>query len=493
MQFRETVAERLVGTWSQVCTDGDGPDAEARFIEVEILMGPDGLCVRDRRRIAAPASPVALEISGDSMTAALPGVFGPIRFSARWSPDYATLDATLTTGFGDVGGATSYVLRRDDPRSSAFRAPRIGHAGDVVTTYEYRSPTKGDDDWPVGEAAASGIDVAALERLITSILCEDGHPSSAQTDGLIVVRGGKLLLEETFWGHEPLRPHEISSCTKTITSFLAGLAWDRGLLDLDAPVANYFTDRPDARWVREGSTITVSHLLSMTSGTEWLDRVNPDGTRSGSSVELLSSGDVTGFVLNRPHRCEPGAEFLYDNGLPALVGILVARVFGEPLDVVAERLFFKPLGIRSARWANTPADGVLAAGGIRMSIRDLAKIGQLVLNAGSWHGQSVISEEWIRKATAQQTRPTDYPYGYYWHLTDERHDHFGGTAAHLALGQGGQVVAVVPELDLVAVVFSSNWYPPSDPSAGLNDTAATLEALPLEIVARVIEAAAQHD
>ena len=88
--------------------------------------------------------------------------------------------------------------------------------------------------------------------------------------------------------------------------------------------------------------------------------------------------------------------------------------------------------------------------------RDMVKIGQLMLQGGLWKANRVVSAEWVREATRQRTAG-QYPYGFYWHLTQRAAFGVQGADGFMGLGQGGQVIAVFPGLDMVVVVTSQNW------------------------------------
>ncbi len=109
---------------------------------------------------------------------------------------------------------------------------------------------------------------------------------------------------------------------------------------------------------------------------------------------------------------------------------------GEPFDRFAEENLFAPLGITNYRWTRVRERGVLAAGWVYMLPRDMVKIGELMLREGVWKGRRVISESWVREATRQQTASGQYPYGFYWHLTNAQERHVQGADGYMGLGQG---------------------------------------------------------
>lgn len=104
----------------------------------------------------------------------------------------------------------------------------------------------------------------------------------------------------------------------------------------------------------------------------------------------------------------------------------------------------------------------------------MVRLGELVLAGGMWNGRQVVPSAWISESAHSQTPADQYPYSYYWHLSTTGRRHLDGPDAMLALGQGGQMIAVIPELDAVITATSRNW--------GLKEHA----ALPFEVVNHVI-------
>ena len=163
---------------------------------------------------------------------------------------------------------------------------------------------------------------------------------------------------------------------------------------------------------------------------------------------------------------DPGTVWVYSSGVSLLSGILRART-GETADVYAERHLFGPLGIRDYYWKKTPDGLPDTEGGLYLAPRDLARIGQLVLQDGAWEGQRVLPEGWVRASTelavddvAPANATPDWGYGYQWWLRNDV------TAAGLSAptrliagrGYGGQYLLIVPALDLVTVINGWDIY-----------------------------------
>jgi CubicO group peptidase (beta-lactamase class C family) len=134
---------------------------------------------------------------------------------------------------------------------------------------------------------------------------------------------------------------------------------------------------------------------------------------------------------------------------------------------MAQEVLFDPLGIREVEWGRYGNGDPVAGWGLRMRPRDLAKIGQLVLDRGRWQGKQIVPEAWIAQSTAPQIDPgwRGAFYGYLWwlgrSLVERREiDWIAG------VGLGGQRVFIVPDRDLVAVVTAGLYRSPLQDQVG---------------------------
>lgn len=149
------------------------------------------------------------------------------------------------------------------------------------------------------------------------------------------------IFERSFWGLANTDLHNISSCTKSITSILAGIAIDQGLFSLDNKVVKFFPWITNTRWGEE-PPVLVRHVLSMTSGTV---------DTPSRSAEMLVSSDIEEFVLSAERDCHPGTRYQYNNSLPSLRGSIIERTSGMSLEQFANLYLFSPLGIKAYEWS----------------------------------------------------------------------------------------------------------------------------------------------
>ena len=288
----------------------------------------------------------------------------------------------------------------------------------------------------------------------------------------MVARRGKLVLERYYegpderWGDAlgtvafgPEVKHDLRSVSKSIVGLLYDIALGEGQAPApDQALVDLFPYE-DLKNDPERRRMTVAHALSMTLGTEW-DESLPYSDQRNSEIAMELAVDRYRFILDRPLVAEPGSRWVYNGGATALLAHLIAKGTGGPLIEFAREKLFEPLGILDTEWVAGSNGEPAAASGLRMRPRDLAKIGQLVLNRGRWKERQVVPADWLDASIASRVPADDVlEYGYQWWLGRGRVD---GRAWIAGFGNGGQRLVIIPDLDLVVVVMAGNY---NDPDA----------------------------
>ncbi|MFD2613832.1 serine hydrolase domain-containing protein [Paenibacillus gansuensis] len=271
-----------------------------------------------------------------------------------------------------------------------------------------------------------------------------------QLYSFLLVRGGKLAHERYYQGRTADDLMELRSATKSFVTTLIGIALEDGLLDsLDREVYGFFPEELPPSPSPLAEETTVRHLLTMTSGLYW-----QTGKRLGERWihRMHRSPDWVRFILRLP--VEPGLRgaFLYRSPDSHLLSAMLTRISGRPaLDYAQEKLF-APLGIAGAQWSADPQGHTAGHIGLRLRAQDMARFGQMILREGEWQGRRLVPAGWIREASRPHSEglPAYGRYGYQWWCGP-----VGGQESFCALGHGGQLISIFPELDLVAV-FTGN-------------------------------------
>ncbi|MCK5650328.1 MAG: serine hydrolase [Gemmatimonadetes bacterium] len=334
--------------------------------------------------------------------------------------------------------------------------------------YTYTQPEVTGDGWQTASLADANIDLAPITEAIEGIQRGD-YP---RVHGIVIARHGNLVLEEYFRGQLYLNPverfgpevqfdrdriHQLASVTKSITSTLTGLAIEQGFIeDVDEAVYTFFPEYEEL-FDEQERTITVEHLLTMTSGWEWSENTEW-GVASNDMYGFNMASDPLEYLVNQGMDDEPGTHWVYNGGAVTLLGKLIEKASGMNLEAFSEQYLFTPLGITEFTWPYMRSDLIAAHGDARLRPRDMAKLGQMFLDGGEWGGERQLAEEWVDRATQDAL---DGPYGYLWWGDSYR----GGQSAYRsysAQGWGGQRIHVFPELDMV-VVFTGGNYETAEP------------------------------
>jgi CubicO group peptidase (beta-lactamase class C family) len=178
---------------------------------------------------------------------------------------------------------------------------------------------------------------------------------------------------------------------------------------------------------------------------------------------MEASRDWIQFVLDQPMAAEPGSAFVYSSGVTELLAEVLRKATGKQADAYAAEHLFGPLGISRFYWKHTPTGHPDTEGGLYLTPRDLAKIGHLFSNDGVWEGRRILPEGWAAASTRPQSDPAGegagLKYGYQWWVLP------GTPSAFAGIGYGGQLLVVVPSLELIAVFTGWNIYDKPAPTA----------------------------
>jgi CubicO group peptidase (beta-lactamase class C family) len=357
----------------------------------------------------------------------------------------------ITLAFPNRGG--TYDFYRDGEQSDFY--PRGKNPG----RYAYRPPLARDDGWPTGTLEEAGLDRAGIEKFIQMILDTPIDAVDApEVHGILIARHGKLVLEEYFHGEHRDKLHETRSAAKSMTATIVGAALQAGEpLKLSTPVYETMMEGalPSDTDPRKRA-MTLENLLTMSSGY-FCDDTNPEAPgNEDAMLDQREERDYYRYTLKVPMESAPGEKAVYCSINPNLALGVVGRATGEsPLDLF-DRLLAGPLKIHRYGWPTDGAGHPYGGGGAQFLPRDFMKMGQLMLNQGTWQGKRILSREYVARASSPLYPLRDLGYGYLWWGIDypykDRTVH-----AFFAGGAGGQIVMVIPELDLVATAYGGNY------------------------------------
>lgn len=286
--------------------------------------------------------------------------------------------------------------------------PRANRWGLPQYEYAYQVPEKVDDGWETSSLNKEGVDSVKINELIISIL----NKRFKNVHSVLLVRNGKLILEEYFYGYDRDTLHQLHSVSKSITSILVGIAVDQEMISsVDEKVYELFPDYIGTRWIDKKYDIALEHVLTMSAGIDWDEQSYRLTDRRNDIVAMIYGDDWLKYVLNKKQIEMPGKRFNYSGGLNVLLGGIIRNTSGLYADKFAEKYLFGPLGISDYRWGRHPDGTINTQGGLSLRPRDMAKIGYLFLKDGKWKGRQIVSQKWVSESTKGHI-PAYYGLGY---------------------------------------------------------------------------------
>jgi len=271
--------------------------------------------------------------------------------------------------------------------------------------------------------------------------------SNLSTTGMLILKNGEILCE---YG-DIKEISYIASCRKSVLSILYGKYVENGTIDLNQTIGEIGIDE-DKGLLDIEKRATVEDIIT---------------SRSGVFYEPVNGGYDKENILERGS-VKPGEYFVYNNWDFNIAGYIFELksghgIYQEIEDQLAIPLGFQDWNIKKQKKKYNKSKSRYPAYHIYISTRDMAKIGQLMLNEGEWNGKQLVSKEWIKKITSTVTpvevlnkrygrdksSPFQFSYGYMWWIVDNIRQNPDFEGAYFASGYGGQFITVIPKLDLV--------------------------------------------
>ena len=325
-------------------------------------------------------------------------------------------------------------------------------SGEFLKTGSYQGPYFPTQGWRECAPGEVGMNAAVLMDMNDEIVRLVGE--DYEIHSILVVRNGYIVAEQYYSKYFDRETwHKLHSCTKSFTSALIGVAIKEGYIPgTDVKMLNYFQDYDIENMSPAKQSITLEHMLTMSAGLDWdeLDYLYTDP--HNTNYQWRRSDDMIKFVLDRPMEYTPGEVQDYNSGLSELLAYIVQKVSGIRADSFALEKLLTPLGIDDFYWPINKNGYARGGGGVRLTPRDMAKLGYLHVMEGQWEDDQLLSEEWIVESGKKHIISQHIPgfwYGYQFWVAEDG-------LMYTALGYVGQWIMIVPEYDLV-VVFNNHF------------------------------------
>ena len=401
----------------------------------------------------------------------------------RRAPLLAALCAALLSGCAATAAAPSAVRTVDShPPSAATIAMRWQWLNPEINSFTFRE-TKDvfafrdvaapQEAWTLARAEGFAMPRATVDGREASY---DAWADRTFTNAMLVMRDGRIVFEDYRNRMTPETRHVAFSMSKTITAMLTGIALDRGEIDsLEDPAEKYV---PRLAGTGYGG-VTIRQILQMRSGVDYEERYdfgdNPSfAGRLHEQAIVLNRMRFAEGALETRRANEPGSTFNYSTLDTMVLGWLLEEATGETLERQMRERIWEPLGAEAdAFWL---ADGPPGAGralngmGFNATLRDFARLGQLLLDDGMRGETRILPEGWVGQMTAMLPIGGPMPgYGFQtWQVDNE-------PGAFAAVGLAGQFIYVHPESRTVIVKLSH--YPPVEPEHVRPETLAYFKAI----------------
>ena len=351
---------------------------------------------------------------------------------------------------------------RADSGEQTLKAPLKGDAVVYITHLSEAKDVKGMTfpgiDWQEVTPESQGIDSAKLDAAISYLKDNTGRDG---VNELVIIRNGYMVWK----GTNIDKVHGVWSLTKSFTSTVLGLLIDDGRATLDTRAKEYITGMSVTY-----PAVTLRHFTTMTSGYYAVGDEPRGGYKHGPSPTPFKPAD-------KPLFAPPGSKYAYWDSAMNQFGNVLTCIAGEPIEVLFKRKIADPIGMNSGKWDwgdFGEVNGIVVNGGsgngnkhIKISARELARLGHLFLNKGKWKGKQLISSAWVYQATRSQV-PASLPleqlsgadgrgvYGYNWWVNSIKHNgkrKWPGAPAgtYSASGYNNNDMFVIPEWDMVIV------------------------------------------
>ncbi len=340
---------------------------------------------------------------------------------------------------------------------------------EAKNVFEYRDVRRGGDVWELPSA----------ETLIKPA----GYAEFAErtfTNAMLVLKDGQIVFEDYRNRMTPNVRHTAFSMSKTITAMLVGIALDRGeIASLDDPAQQYVPQLAGTGY----DGVSIRQILQMRSGVDYQERYdfgdNPSfAGRLHEQAIILNRMRFAEGALETERGNEPGSTFNYSTLDTMVLGWVLEEATGEALEAQMQQRIWQPLGAEAdGFWLadGPPSQGRALNGmGFNATLRDFARLGQLMLDDGMRGETRILPEGWVAQMTAME--PTGAPagagfpgYGFQTWKIDDR------PGSYSAVGLAGQFIYVQPESRTVIVKLSH--YPPVEPEHVMPETLAMFAAI----------------
>jgi len=302
------------------------------------------------------------------------------------------------------------------------------------------------------------FDKKKIEMLNTEI----ANYSLKEITSIVVIREGKLMLEEYFNDADRNTIHDTRSAGKSFTSTLMGIAINDGYIKSENETLHTFYDLTKyANYELKKDSVKIKDLLTMSSAFSGSDAHSDS---PGNEENMYPTENWVKFTLDLPmdNSKTNGGKWDYFTAGVVLLGDILDKQVPGGLEKYADEKLFKPLNITKYQWQYTPQKVVNTAGSLQMTSLDYAKYAQLYKNNGKWNGKQIIPSDWVEKTFTRQIQITERDNQFYSYLFWNKKVAYEGEnyETFYCAGNGGNEFIIFKDLPLTIIITSKAYNKP---------------------------------
>jgi CubicO group peptidase (beta-lactamase class C family) len=312
-----------------------------------------------------------------------------------------------------------------------------------------------NDGLNVSTLEKHNLDKSVFDR-INQDICNGKY---GNIHSLLVIVNNDLVIEQYYNDWKRAQLHFLVSNTKSFNSILIGIAIEQGKISgVNQKILSYFPEYEMNEKDSLKRKITIKDLLTMTSGFKWDEQSLPVNDPKNMGVQMDKKDNWLKASLSLPMDTIPGTKYVYCGPNDIILSEILRKSTGLNIAEFAEKYLFKPLEINEYEWF--AKNGIYdSGGGLKLKSRDIAKYGLLHLNRGKWRDTVIVSENWINEIfTPFIEIKSPYYSCYQWQMVKTE---FGFNAWFIP-GNGGQIISIIPDLNMVVVINADNREIPKD-------------------------------
>ena len=279
---------------------------------------------------------------------------------------------------------------------------------------------------------------------------------------IVVIKDGKLLIEEYFNGANRNTLHDTRSVGKTLASTILGIAIEEGhIKDKSQTLKDFYNLSTYKNYTTEKEKISLKSLLTMSSGLNGSD-MNPDSPGNEENMYPTSDWVKFGLDLQMDEKKIMEKDWDYLTAGAVILGDILNKTVPDGLEKYAEEKLFKPLGISNYKWQFTPTNVPNTAGGFQMNSLDNARYGQLYLTNGVYKEKQILPEQWVQSSLSKHIaipkRENEF-YGYL--LWNKKYSvNNKEIEVYYASGNGGNKIMIFNDISAVVVITATAYNQP---------------------------------